>query len=123
MELNAKLLEIARAGRHPPEPDMLGRAVALGEGEKAPPHWVPDELQQDEQIAWAVGERRAGERVQHSVRRGGDELARELGARARVVLEVVRLVEDHARPWEGLQVVLGQYVVVDDDPRVIRRIG
>ena len=82
---------------------LLGRAVALRKREEAAPERVADELQQHEQVARPVRQRRAGQQVHGRLprrvrRRVFRELPREPAARARVVLQVVRLVEHEPRP-------------------------
>jgi hypothetical protein len=118
VQLRPQLLEVARAVGHPAEPVVVRRAVAFGEREEAPAHRVADELEQREEIARAVGERRPREGVEESIRGLRDEPAGELAPPARVVLEVVRFVENQPGPGERLQEldVLREDVVVDDDP-------
>ena len=76
------------------------------------------ELQQREEVARPVGQRRAGEAVHDGVRTLRDQLARELRPLGRVVLEVVGLVEHEPlqRELEELVLHVGEDVVVDDDP-------
>ena len=109
--------------RLPAEVVLLGGAIALREREEAAPERMADQLQQHEQVARPVRQRRAGQeidgRLPRRVRRGlSSELPRELAAGARVVLQVVRLVEHEPRPRhasEGAH-VLRQDVVVHDRP-------
>ena len=84
---------------------------------------MADELQEHEQVARPVRQRRAGEEVHGRRLRGGRdcafrELPRETAARARVVLQVMRLVEHDPRPRHPPERadVFRQDVVVHDRP-------
>ena len=83
---------------------------------------MADELQQHEEIARPAGQRRSGQQLHGERRRRGRgarrQLARELAARAGVVLQVVRFVEHQRRPRHAQEAVdvPAEDVVVDDDP-------
>ena len=103
MELHRELLQVRCSISLPSVISLLGVAVAFGEREKTAPKRMPDELQQDEQIARPVGQRRAGQEIHgrlllRDLRRPAGELARDLAPRARVILQVVRFIEDETRP-------------------------
>jgi hypothetical protein len=80
------------------------------------------QLEEHEEIARPAGQRGAGQELdgERRVGRGGRrrQLTRELAARAGVVLQVMRLVEDERRPRHAQQIidVPSEDVVVDDDP-------
>ena len=91
-----------------PNVSFLRRAVALREREEAAPERVSDELQQHEEIARPARERRArqqldGQRLRRVRARAGRHLARELAARAGVILQIVGLVEDQRGPGHLLE--------------------
>ena len=123
VQLHGQLLEVRRAVRLPAVVGLLGGAIALRKREEAPSERVADQLQQHEQVARPVRQRRAGQQVHGRLprrvrRRVFSELARELAAGARVVLQVVRLVEHEPRPRHAPERtdVLRQDVVVHDRP-------
>ena len=102
LQLHRQFLGVADAAGHPMAVVVLAPvAVAFGEGQKTAPEGVADQLQQREQVAWPVGERRAGEHVYRRVRcRFVDQTPRVDAALGAVVLDVVAFVEH--QPAEAL---------------------
>ena len=101
VQLHGQLLEVRRAVGLPAEVVVLGGAVALREREKAAPKRMADELQQDEQIARPIRQRRAGEAGRRPARSAPRRRRAPRASRlrcARVILQVVRLVEDEPGP-------------------------
>ena len=103
VQLHRQLVEVRRAVGLPAVVVLLGRAIALREREEAAAERVADQLQQHEQVARPVGQRRAGQQVDRRLPAACDfarsaRLPRQLAARAGVVLQVVRLVEDEPGP-------------------------
>lgn len=101
LELRGQLLEVRRAIRHPAVAVVVRRAVTLGEAEEATAHRVAHELEQREQVARPVHQRRAGECVDDgatgpALGGGLDQPARVPAPLAPVVLDVLGLVEDEA---------------------------
>ena len=137
LQLQGKLLYIARAGREPMAVVVArGIAIALGEGEEAAPQGMAHQLQQREQVPRPVGERGAGEdmhrrigfalatRCRWACRTPGrtvpirQQLPRQDAATGAVVLEIVRLVKHEPGERDGLERLdlALQEVVVDDHP-------
>src|SRR5688572_9351497 len=97
----------------------MRRAVSLRERQEAPRHRMTRQMEQREQVARAIRERRAGERMNDHIRaRGIHDLATDLAALAAVVLEVVRLIEHDSLPRQLRErtFLAGEEVVVYDDP-------
>ena len=131
-----EFVEVGGALRHPSIVVAVGGAVAPGEADEAARRRMTDAAQEVEEVARAVGHRRARQQVdlRGPDHRGaglvGDaEQLQDVRGALGVVLDEVRLVEDHAGPGHAVQPrgMGAQQVVVHDHPArraaILRPIG